>query len=156
MKEKFLNYLHGRTAAFYVAFAMAIVSILVAILYPALLGGNAEIAKYLSYIPLALLLVASIAFIGLSFIDLSNLGTAIMAVMDFAAFIVFVITIYEYPIEKVMVISNIFEIEGLVVIVVSGVLMLVAAIVSNVCAWLKQTKAISNNEGGKTNEKGSN
>lgn len=156
MKEKFLNYFHGRTAAFYVSFAMAIISILVAILYPALLSGNAEIAKYLSYIPLALLLVAAIAFIGLSFIDLSNLGAAIMAVMDFAAFIVFVITIYEYPIEKVMVISNIFEIEGLVAIVVCGVLMLVAAIVSNVSAWLKQTKVISNNEGGKTNEKGSN
>lgn len=140
MKEKIIGYLKSRSVAFFVALAMAIISIIVAIVYPCVLSGNGEISEYLSYIPLILLIAGAVIFIALSIFDFSNLGTAIMSMLDFAAFLIFVGTIYGYPLEKVMVISNIFDIDGFMTIIISAIMMLIGAIGSNVCAWLRQAK----------------
>lgn len=140
MKEKIIGYLKSRSVAFFVALAMAIISIIVAIVYPCVLSVNGEISEYLSYIPLILLVAGAVIFIALSIFDFSNLGTAIMSMLDFAAFLIFVGTIYGYPLEKVMVISNIFDIDGFMTIIISAIMMLIGAIGSNVCAWLRQAK----------------
>lgn len=139
------NYFKNRTAMFYVALSVAVLSIIAAIFYTATLN---HLTEDMSWTPFILLLTGAAVFAVLSVFRLSRLGTAVMAILDFAAFLTFAGTIYNWPVSQAMVISNIADIKELPAMIVSAVMMLICIVLGNVCAWKRlQRKAETN--GGK-------
>lgn len=106
-------------------------------MYSAALGG---LSGYVSFVPLILLLVGAAVFVGLSFLGSPRAGAAIMTAADFGAFLVYVGTIYAYPVDAAMSVGSASDIKELPMIIAAGALMLICAIASNAVAWMKMTK----------------
>lgn len=136
----FARFFSDKTVAFYIALGAAQFSLITAVIYAALLGG---LDGYVSYIPFVLLVVGAAAFVGLSLLGSCRAGTALMAAADFAAFIVYVGTIYAYPVDRAMSAGSAADIEELPAIIAVGVLIFLCTAASNVLAWIKmrRTKA---------------
>lgn len=150
MKEKIANYFRSRTVAFYIALAMAVLSVVTSIVYATTLGG---FANYVSNLPITLLLVGAAAFAVSAVFGLSNIGTAAMALLYYASMLVFIGTVYSALVEQAMTISGIGDIKGLDVLIANVVLMLLGAIISTVCAWLRHCKKPSEEEKSAQTEK---
>lgn len=135
---KFIKkFFSDKTVPFYVALGAAALSVITGIVYAAALGG---LRGYVSFIPLILLIVGAVAFIGLSLLGSPRGGAAIMTAADFAAFLVYVGTIYAYPVDIAMSVGSINDIKELPVIIAAGVLMLICAVASDVTAWMNMIK----------------
>lgn len=130
MIKKFFK---DKNVAFYFALSFAASSVIVAVLYAAALG---RLEGYVSYAPLILLLLGALAFVGLSLLGSCRLGSAVQSALDFTAFIVYVGTIYRYPVEQAM--SG--QIKYLPMIIVCGALMFICALGANVTAWIRQRR----------------
>ncbi|MGN0805008.1 MAG: hypothetical protein ACI4MS_06465 [Candidatus Coproplasma sp.] len=137
MKEKIVNYFRSRTVAFYIALAMAVLSVVASIVYATTLG---DFANYASNLPITLLLVGAGVFAVSAVFGLSNIGSAVMALLNYASMLVFIGTVYSALVEQAMTISGIGDIKGLDVLIANVVLMLLGAIISTVCAWLRHSK----------------
>lgn len=131
------KFFRDKNVAFYFALSFAAASVIVAIVYVAALSG---LEGYVSYIPLLLLLAGAAAFVGLSLLGSCRLGSAVMSVADFAAFIAYVATIYKYPVEQAMSVGDASQIKYLPMIIACAVLMFICAVGSNVMAWIRQRK----------------
>lgn len=131
------KFFRDKNVAFYFALSFAAVSVIVAIVYVAALGS---LDGYISYIPLVLLLAGAAAFVGLSLLGSCRLGSAVMSVADFAAFIAYVATIYKYPVEQAMSVGDASQIKYLPMIIVCGGLMFISALGSNIMAWIRQRR----------------
>lgn len=136
--DLFKNYFKERKITFYIAFSMAVLSIITSIVYLVTLG---HLEKYISYGVFSLFLIGGLAFLILSYFRLSNLGAGLLSLISFAGFLVYLATIYGYPIEQIMVIPNIFDIKEIPAIIFCAGLMIICAITSNVCAWMGLNKA---------------
>lgn len=137
LSEFILQFLSDKTVPFYVALGAAGLSVATGIMYSAALGG---LSGYVSFVPLILLLVGAAVFVGLSFLGSPRAGAAIMTAADFGAFLVYVGTIYAYPVDAAMSVGSASDIKELPMIIAAGALMLICAIASNAVAWMKMTK----------------
>ncbi len=137
LSEFILQFLSDKTVPFYVALGAAGLSVVTGIMYSAALGG---LSGYVSFVPLILLLVGAAVFVGLSFLGSPRAGAAIMTAADFGAFLVYVGTIYAYPVDIAMSVGSVSDIKELPMIIAAGALMLICAIASNAVAWMKMTK----------------
>ena len=131
------KFFSDKTVPFYVALGAAALSVVTGIVYAAALGG---LSGYVSFVPLILLIVGAVAFIGLSLLGSPRAGAAIMTAADFGAFLVYVGTIYAYPIDAAMSVGSASDIKELPMIIAAGALMLICAIASDAVAWMKMTK----------------
>ena len=131
------KFFRDKNVAFYFALSFAALSVNVAIVYVAALSG---LEGYVSYIPLLLMLIGAAAFVGLSILGSCRLGSAVLSVADFVAFIVYVGTIYRYPVEQAMSVGDVSQIQHLPMIIACAGLMFICAVGSNVMAWIRQRK----------------
>ena len=131
------KFFRDKNVAFYFALSFAAASVNVAIVYVAALSG---LEGYVSYIPLLLMLIGAAAFVGLSILGSCRLGSAVLSVADFVAFIVYVGTIYRYPVEQAMSVGDVSQIQHLPMIIACAGLMFICAVGSNVMAWIRQRK----------------
>lgn len=134
MIKKFFK---DKNVAFYFALSFAASSVIVAVLYAGALG---RLEGYVSYAPLILLLLGALAFVGLSLLGSCRLGSAVQSALDFTAFIVYVGTIYRYPVEQAMSVGDVSQIKYLPMIIVCGALMFICALGANVTAWIRQRR----------------
>ena len=144
MIKKFFK---SKRSAYYVGLFVALITIITALVYYFTL---AEIPER-SIIPMILMLSGAGAFILLSLIGLDGHGAATMALLNFAAIITYVCTIYNYPIAQMMTISNFFDIPYIIEIILSAALMIICALLSNLMAWMPmKDKKVKAAKGGET------
>lgn len=134
----FKTYFKNRKIPFYVALGAALLSFVTGIVYIACLGSLE--AKFINIFVCVLPIVGAVLFLFASLFKQSRLGAIALTGLDFASLIVFAISIYEYPLEQVMVISNIMDIPHMTQIIVIAVLFLVSIIIANVVCWLSLEK----------------
>lgn len=130
------RYLSGKTVAYYIGLFFALLSIVSAIVYGVTLSAIEE----RSAVPIVLLVLAGVAFIAFSLFSLDKYGAAAMGILDFAALITYVATIYNYPLTQTMTATSLMDIPYIGSIIACAVLMVVSAIGANVVAWLRTTK----------------
>lgn len=137
--ELIKNYFKGKTVAFYIAFATAVISVVTAIIYAAVFGGMQE---YMSWFGFVLMLLAAVAFIVPSLFGYAKLGVAAMALLDFAAMVVSLLVTYNYFVAFAIGggISAVFADGPAVIFIVCLVLLMVCCIAANVAAWLRVQK----------------
>lgn len=111
---------------------LPLLAFITAIAYKLTLG---HLGDRLSDIPLYLLVGGGVAYLLLCLAGAPKIGATVLAMCNFAAFIVFAVTIYEYPMEQIMVSPNIADIKDLPEIIGCAVAMLVGALIGNVMAW---------------------
>ncbi len=135
--KKVMEFFRDKTVAFYIALAFAVLSLITAIIYVAAISGLGE---YFSIIPFLLVIVGVIAFVGLSILGSCRLGSAVLSVANFAAFIAYVATIYGFTIVQAMSVGSAADIKELPIIIVIGGLLFICALATNVTAWIRQRK----------------
>ena len=130
----FKDFFKNRTIKFYIAFAIAILSLITAIVYGASLLGLTE---YASAAPLIMMLIAFVVFAVSALFRLTRIGTACVALLDFFAFVVYILTIYQYPVLEAMNAGTVANIKGMGAIIAVAAMMIVIVIAANVLAWMK-------------------
>lgn len=137
MKDKIIqfikNFFQDKTIAFYIALSIAVLSIITPIIYAVSFGAT----EYMSWLAFAFMLAAAAAFITLAVFRLSSIGAAVMAALDFAAFILFIANIYNYFLDNVM---EGIEGAGFTLLIVCAALMFVSFVGANVTVWLRLQK----------------
>lgn len=130
------NFFKNKTIAFYIALAVAGLSIIAAILYAAAFGS---LSKYMSWLAFVFLLLAPIAFLALSFFRFERMGTAAMAILDFAALLLAANRAFGFISDYVMVG---FDNAGAAfpLFAAGAVLMAVCSIAASAAAWLRLQK----------------
>ena len=130
------RYFGSKTVVYYIGLFFALLSIVSAIVY----GASLSAIEEQSAVPIVLLVIAGVAFIALSLFGLDKYGAAAMGILDFAALITYVATIYTYPLTQTMTATSLMDIPYIGSIIACAVLMVVSAIGANVVAWLRMTK----------------
>ena len=130
------NFIKDKTVAFYVACGAAVLSLVAAIVYAATLGHLNE----MSWAAFALLLALPFVFAGLALIGHEKLGAAAIGIMGFIAFVLYITTIYNYPMTQLMVISSLGDLKEFPAIVATAALMLIVCITGNVVYWMRLCK----------------
>lgn len=133
--------LKSASAAFYVAFGVAVLSLITAVVFVVTLNIHAE---YTSWGTFVLLLAASVAFVAAALFGQARVGAAIMACCDFAALIVMVSKIASPIVEAISKSSmtglSLSAITAFPAVVACVALILVCAVAGNVLAWMKMQK----------------
>ena len=137
------NYFKNRTLAFYVSLVVAFMTLITGIIYAATILPLDDRA---SVFPVVMLIIGALLVPIFALFRLTRIGLGCMSLLTFFAFILYLMSIYEYPIEQAMVISNIWEIKGMVSIIIVAVLMFIFFVASNVLAYIKQEKLVSEGE----------
>lgn len=130
------NFFKNKTVAFYIAGGFAVLSLVTAIVYAATLGHLEE----MSWAAFGLLIAVPFVFAALSLIGHEKLGTAALAIMCFAAFVLYITSIYEYPMTQLMIIMSLGDLKEFPAIVASAALMLVCCIAGNALYWVRLRK----------------
>lgn len=143
MKDKIINFFKAKNAAYYVALVVALLTIITSFLY---LGFVSNINEYLNMGLFALILIGGLAFIALSSFNYDRLGVGAMALCSFGAFIVYILTIYNYPLTQLMEISSIWDVPYIMEVIIIAVLLVISAIASNVLVYLRLTKVTRSEE----------
>lgn len=130
------NFIKDKTVAFYIACGVALLSLVTAIVYAVTLGH----LKEMSWVAFALLLVVPFVFAGLSLIGHEKLGTAAIGILGFAAFVLYLTTIYEYPMAQLMIITSLSDLKEFPAIIATAALMVICCIAGNVVYWLRLRK----------------
>lgn len=141
----FKTYFKNRDVSFYIGLGAALLSLVSAICYGACLGGLDD--EYLNAFVWVLPLLGGIAFLAASLFKQTRVGAIILTALDFSSLIVFAITVYEYPLEQVMTISNVMDIPYMTSIIAVAVLIVISTVLSNVVSWLpfgKEAQADAN------------
>lgn len=139
------NYFKSKNVAFYIGLFFALFSIVSAIVY----GVSLSAIEEQSAVPTVLLVLAGVAFVGLSLIGQDKYGAALMGILDFIALIVYIATIYPYPLSQTMTSSSFGDIPYIGSIIACAVLMVICAIGANVLAWIRMTrKKLPEEQGG--------
>ena len=134
------DFFKNRKIPFYIGLGMAVFSVLVGIVYAVLMRG----IKYdVSLLPVALMIGGGVAFGVCALLRVSRTGAGIMAIAAFASLLACAVSVYEYVMMQVMnslSFEGIVAAEGVMSILVCGILLLVCTIVCNVLAWLPMEK----------------
>ncbi len=141
IKNLFKTFLKDRKIPFFIGLGTAILSALAGILYISCLGGLDH--KYINALVVVLPILGCVAYLLAAFFKCTRAGAIAMTALDFAALIVFAITIYEYPLEQVMVISNVMDIPYMGSIIFVAIIFVLSIVISNVVSYLpleKETK----------------
>lgn len=134
IKNLSASYFKQRSIPFYIGVGAALLSIIAGIVYIGVLSGLD--AKFLSGTVIALPIVGGILYLIGSLFRQTRWGAILMTTLDFISLIVFALTVYEYPLEQVMVISNVMDIPFMKGIIFVAVLLLLTTILSNVVCYL--------------------
>ena len=138
MKEKIKEFIKTRTAAFYVAAAAALLSVILSIVYACCYGKSV----YMSWFAFALTLIAGLSFFALAaFRQTEAFAAAATGLLDFVGFLLFIRAAYWY-------LSDVFyggfkaNLLGEVApaFYAVTVLYVVTIVASNVCVYLRKTK----------------
>ncbi len=135
--QLFKDFFKNRTIKFYIAMGAAVLSIITGIVYGA---AVAVLDEGISVAPTVMCIVAALIFAVCALFRLSRIGMAAVGIIDLFALFIFLVTGYEYPIEQAMVVSNAWQIKGMISIIVCAAMMLVCIILANVFAWLRLDK----------------
>lgn len=138
IKNLFKTFFKERKIPFFIGLGAAILSALTGILYISCLGGLDH--KYINVLVIVLPILGCIAYLLGAFFKYAKAGAIAMTALDFASLIVFAITIYEYPLEQVMVISNIMDIPYMGSIIFIAILFVLSIVISNVVSYLPLEK----------------
>lgn len=133
------NYFKNRTLAFYFSLGVALLTLITGIVYAATILPLDDRA---SVFPIVMLIIGALLVPIFALFRLTRIGLGCMSLLTFFAFILYLISIYEYPIEQAMNVSNIWEITGMTNIIVVAVMMFIFFIASNVLAYIKQEKIV--------------
>ena len=136
--DYFKTYFKNRTIPFYLSLGGALLSIVAGICYIACLGGLDS--KYVNVLVCILPIVGAILLLVASLFKQTKIGVFVLTALDFASLIVFAVSVYEYPLEQVMVISNIMDIPHMIEIIVIATFFLISTIICNVMCWLTLDK----------------
>lgn len=131
------KFIKNKRISFYVTCAVALLSIISSFVY---LGSLLSLNKYFSWWVFALPLIGGILYFALSLINEMRIGTIIMAILFFASIILFALSIYQYPMNMIMSIPNLFDIPKMGMIITIAVMFIFGAVASNVLAWIPQKK----------------
>lgn len=133
------KYFKDKTVAFYIALALAAVSVVTAIIYASVFGGKQE---YMSWAGFALMLLAGAAFFGLSVFGFEKWGIAAMTLLDFAALLVSALVTYNYFVGFAINggVGAAFADGAAVMFVVCVLLLIICCVAGNVVAWLSVRK----------------
>ena len=83
------------------------------------------------------MLIAFVVFAVSALFRLTRIGTACVALLDFFAFVVYILTIYQYPVLEAMNAGTVANIKGMGAIIAVAAMMIVIVIAANVLAWMK-------------------
>ncbi len=137
MIKRLKGFFKDKRPAFFVALGAAFLAFASAIVYIALFAGE----KLLSVPVFLFALLSFLPFLVLAFFGMPRTGSAVMAGMVFAAFVFFLSGSFQYIYDQInyFVMSKKFE-PQFWSCVTTLVMLLVTAILANVCAWLPQNK----------------
>lgn len=142
----FKTFFVNRGVPFYIGLGAAVISLSAAICYGACLNGLDQ--RFLSWAVIFLPLLGALLYLVFALFKKTRVGAIVMTALNFVSLIVFIVTIYEYPLEQVMVISNIMDIPYMVSIIFVAVIYIIATVLSNVVSYLpldKESKDIKEN-----------
>lgn len=148
VKPLFTGYFRNRTVPFFIGLGSAGLSILLSILYPTLLSS---ISEYTSVSVTLLLVFGGIAYLLLSLYREVNLNAFALALMEFAAGLVMIATVYPYIMMQGM--SEEIINGTVITLIVLLVFIFLNAILATVVAWMPlskkpEVKKEANEEGG--------
>lgn len=145
MKNKLINFFRKKKVGSYIAFVVALLTIGLSFVY---LGCfmNFENGSYFSVLLFFIILLSGLSYIALSLFQKDKLGCSIMGILNFSAFIYFVIIIYEYIMSQLMEIDSLFAVPYIWPILIVAVFLLILAIISNVLSYLRLTDDFKSQE----------
>ncbi len=139
IKQRCKDLIFGRTVGYYIALAVALVTLCVSIAYAAMFAGTEQFSAG----TFVLCFFAAFVFVGFSFFGMPKTGAAGMALFAFFSFVVFVIDEYSYIYNLIadtfMGDAPAIPAEFLPMAYAAGML-LVTAILGNIVAWLNLGK----------------
>ena len=142
------KYFKDKTAAFYAACALALISVITAIVYAAVFGGKQD---YMSWPGFVLMLLAGVAFFALSVLGFAKWGIVAMSLLDFAALLVSALVTYNYFVGFAINggIGAAFGDGAAVTFVVCMILLVICCVAGNIAAWLSVRKKRAAKQGEK-------
>lgn len=137
VKQNAKTYFKNKTVKFYIGFAMAVLSVFVAVYYafahPSGIAFNAGI--------FLLALFGGIAYSVILLFDEEGIAAFVLSVCDFFAMILFLRTNYTVFLENDFMSGEFAFTSNMVNLIVITVFLLVIAVTSNVLVWIgKKTK----------------
>ncbi len=164
MGNYFKKWIHTRSVAFWICCVVAVISIVGAVYYIMTINGliapSGEDADIIQWPAVWCIIGGVAAFIVLSLFNLANYGAAAMGILDLVAVCLMASpSVISYVSSNMMgeYVNDPLSIPGLMNIIISAVIVVVAAVLSNVFAWIhlkkkpkdKKTKGnIANNKPG--------
>ena len=143
MLDLLKNYFKNRTLAFYFSLAVAFLTLITGIIYAAII---LPLDYRASIFPVIMLIIGALLVPIFALFRMTRIGLGCMSLLTFFAFVLYLMSIYEYPIEQAMGVSDVWEIKGIVSIIVIAVLMFIFFVASNVLAYIKQEKLVLEGE----------
>lgn len=145
------KYFANRTVTFYVAFGLAVISVVTAVIYAAVFGDEQE---YMSWIGFVLMLSAGLSFFALSIFGFEKWGIAAMSLLDFAALLVSALVTYHYFVGFAINggIGAAFADAQASLFVVCVILLILCCIGGNVTAWFGVRKKSAESDAEKGEE----
>ncbi len=146
MKNRLINFFRKKKVGSYIAFVVALLTIGLSFVY---LGYfmNFENGSYFSVLLFFIILLSGLSYMTLSLFQKDKLGCSIMGILNFSAFIYFVIIIYEYIMPQLMEIDSLFAVPYIWPILIVAAFLLILAIISNVLSYLRLTDDFKSQEG---------
>lgn len=139
IKEMFTTYFKNRSVMFYIGFGVSVLSIVIGIVYISVLSPISSYTRaYIAVLPI----LAGICYLLAGLFKKTRIGAVAMAILNFSTFLCYAGTIYNYPIEQAMVVTDILAIPYLITIIVIAVIMLLTTILSNVLIWTPLEKKL--------------
>lgn len=140
MAEFFNKYMSSRTAAFYIALVISVLSVIAGAVAAVTLSFAGNV-----YPVLALTIAGLVIFIVLSLAGQDGLGAGGMALCVFAAFLMLVIGVYAYFLDVIQnqamgASFDILGVEGFFPLVGCAGALLVCSILANILAWIRMKK----------------
>lgn len=139
IKKFFADFIKTRKVTYYVVLGLAVSAFVMGIVAAATLSVAGA-----TVLPLVFTLFGLLIFVGLSIIGQEKFGAGAVSLAAFISLAVLVCEVFEYYLGKIqdqaMGGFNIFEIEGIVALIVCVAVFLVCAIAANVLSWLKLAK----------------
>lgn len=134
---RFKEFFKNRTIAFYITLGVSGLSVISGIVYIAAVRG---LTDTVSWMPGVMMILAGVAFAALALFRLSRTGAAVLALLDFFAIVVYIVTVIDYILTQAMTAFSFIRIEGIGSIIACAVLMIICTAAANVFAWLRLDK----------------
>ncbi len=139
IKSFFTDFIATRKITYYIVLGLSVLAFIMGIVATASLADAGATA-----LPLVFTLLGLLVFLGLSVIGLEKFGAGVVSLASFISLVVLVCEVFEFYLgaiqDQAMGGFNIFEIEGIVALIVCVAVFLVCSIAVNVMAWLKLSK----------------